>query len=408
MVGLALRTLLLVLALAMPAAAAPEVAARDARLTVEIDPLPATPFEGEMILITVRGLYDVTVGLERLVQPDLRNFGWVQLGRDSWTTQRIEGRQLTVYERRLALYPETAGDLTIAPFIHRLTLVAANGERFVHDVVSPPVTVKVDPRPATIGGWWLPARSLTYSDEWDRDPAMLANGETATRTVRIEATGVPANALPPPPKMLAPWLISFIAPEQRSVELTENGPVSTVVWKWRMRPVSSEPGRLEAFHIPWFDTSSRQMRDVVLNSQRIAFAAMAEPPASGVAGFFVANAALLAGAGSFLAVLALGLPGRRLRSRAELARLVRRVLPDRDARMLRRAARRGDLPASRRAASGLAARSAGAQRAARRQALFALDRHLYGREPAAAGFDLKAFVRSMLGRRPTAGERPAK
>ncbi|NDV85354.1 hypothetical protein GTW51_01420 [Aurantimonas aggregata] len=403
MVALALRILILVFAFTMPAAAAPEITSRDARLTVEIDPLPATPFEGEMILITVRGLYDVTIGLERLEQPDLRNFGWVQLGRDSWTTQRIEGRQLTVFERRMALYPEAAGALTIAPFIHHLTLVAGNSERFVHDVVSPPVTVAVEPRPADAGAWWLPARSLTYSDEWDRDPAMLGNGETATRTVRIEATGLPANALPPPPKMLAPWLISFVAPEQRSVELTEDGPVSTVVWQWRMRPVGSEPGRLEAFHIPWFDTSTRQMRDIVLNSQRIAFAAMAEPPAGGMAGFFTANAALLAGAGSFLAVLALLLPGRRLRSRAELAGLARRIMPDRDALALRRAARRGDMPATRLAARGLVAHSAGARLATRREALSALDRHLYGRFPT-TGFDLQAFVRTMLRGGRTAGD----
>ena len=401
MVGLVLRMLVLVVAFALPAAAQ-EIAPRDARLTVEIDPLPATPFEGEMILITIRGLYDVTIGLERLVQPDLRQFGWVQLGRDSWTSARIEGRQLTVFERRLALYPEAAGTLAIAPFTHRLTLVAGNGERFVHDVVSAPVSVDVEPRPADAGTWWLPARSLTYSDEWDRDPAMLGNGETATRTVRIEATGLPANALPPPPKMLAPWLISFTAPEQRSVELTENGPVSTVVWQWRMRPVSSEPGRLPAFHIPWFDTSTRQMRDIVLGSQRISFAAMAEPAPRGMAGFLVANAPIVSGTVAFLAVLALLLPGRRLRSRAELERLLGRLRPDRDVRALRRAARRGDLVATRAAARALVARSTSSRLASRRAALAALDRHLYGREPA-AGFDLDAFVRDMLSRRTASG-----
>jgi hypothetical protein len=398
MVGLTLRILLLVLAFALPAAAAPEVTPRDARLTVEIDPAPATPFEGEMILITVRGLYDVTIGLERLEQPDLRNFGWMQLGRDSWTSERIDGRQLTVFKRRLALYPEAAGTLTIAPFIHHLTLVAANGERFVHDVVSEPVSVAVEPRPANTGGWWLPARSLTYSDEWDRDPAVLANGETATRTVRIEATGLPANALPPPPKMLAPWLISFIAPEKRSVELTEKGPVSTVEWQWRMRPVSAEPGRLEAFHFPWFDTSTREMRDIVLKSQHISFAAMAEPAPGGVAGYFAANAPVLAGIGSFLAVLALLLPGRKLRSRAELVRLVRHLRPDPDAASLRRAARRRDLPAMRAPARRLLARSRDPRLASRRKALAALDRHLYGRAPAAA-FDLETFLRDMLGRK---------
>ncbi|MBC6718332.1 BatD family protein [Aurantimonas sp. DM33-3] len=396
MVGRLLFTLSLFLfAAAGPAEAAPEISARDARLAVVVDAMPADPYEDEMVLVTIRGLYDVTIALETLVQPDLRNFSWMQLGRDSWTTQRIDGRQLTVFERRLAIFPERGGDLTVGAFTHRLTLVANNGERFVHNVVSEPVTIAAVTRPATEGGWWLPARSLSYSDEWDMDPAMLANGETATRKVTIVAEGVPPGSLPPPPRMIAPWLISFIAPERRSVELTENGPVSTVVWQWRMRPVSSQPGRLGAFHIPWFDTTTREMRDAVLKSQRIAFAAIAEEPeASGWSGLIARNAPLLAGLGSCFLVLLLALPGRRLVSPAEIGGRLRRFLPDRNAVALRRAAARNDAKAARTAAAGLSG-SRGELPAAARTAFARLDRHLYGPQPSPP-LDLKGFARQIF------------
>ena len=369
---------------------------RDASLQVVIDPLPATPYDGEMVLVTIRGVYDVTIALEKLEQPELRNFSWTQLGRDNWGKQRIAGREMTVFERRLALYPHGSGPLTLSPFVHHLTLVAGNGDRFVHDVVSKPVELKVEARPATNGNWWLPARSVEYSDVWDRDPGMLGNGETATRTVTITAAGVPPAALPPPPKMVASWLIAFMAPERRSVQLTKNnGPVSTVVWQWRFRPARSEPGRIPAFHIPWFDTGSRQMRDIVLGSQRIAFSAIAAPKGPGrVAGFLTANAGWLAAlAGAFVVFTAL-LPGLKLKNRTEIAARFRRLLPDPQLRRLKRAAASGDWPRARVAAKRLVDGAPPAMAIRRRQMLAAIDRRLYSRsEDGLAPAELQRIIR---------------
>ena len=232
------------------------------------------------------------------------------------------------------------------------------------------------------------------------DPAKLANGATATRTVSITATGVTAEALPPPPKMRARWLISFIAPEERSTELTPKGPISTVTWRWRMRPVSSEPGRLKAFHIPWFDTRSRQMRDVVLSSQRIAFAAIEEEGAGAALGRLARYGTPIAmGAGLLLTLGALA-PGLRLLNRHQIAARLGRFLPDRAAMALRSAARRGDAKAFRHAAVSLVARLPAPSRAAERDRLLAeLDRKLYGpagMDAPLAPADLRRLGRAIL------------
>ena len=88
-----------------PGFAAPIVSERDASLSIEIDTAGASPYTGEMVLVTVRGLYDVTIALEVFQMPDLPNFGWIQLGRDVWSKTRIGGREMTQFERRLALIP---------------------------------------------------------------------------------------------------------------------------------------------------------------------------------------------------------------------------------------------------------------------------------------------------------------
>ena len=374
----------------------PAVAPRDARLSVEVERTGTTPYVGEMVLVTVRGTYDVTIALEKLVQPDLKNFGWIQLGHDSWTHERIDGRDMTVFERRLALYPRRAGTLPIGSFVHQLTLLGDGGGRFVHDVASPPVTLDVAPKPRTDGDWWLPARSVTLEDHWSTDPGHLANDETARRTVRITAVGVMPNALPPPPKMVGKWLIAFMVPEERKVELTKDGPISTVVWRWRMRPSKSEPGRLKAFHIPWFDTRSREMREVVLKSQRLAYAAVDEASAAAPAPSFAARYGdLFAGGAGLVLCLALLLPGRRLLGASELAARARRRLPDPARWQLRLAAWRGDAPAMRAAAMRLR-RSRPPDRAAI-YALARLDRQVYGRE-ASERLDLRPIARTILAR----------
>jgi len=48
-----------------------------------------------------------------------------------------------------------------------------------------------------VGDWWLPASSLKTI--WDSAPDQIPFGETALRTVTIEAVGMTADQLPPLP-----------------------------------------------------------------------------------------------------------------------------------------------------------------------------------------------------------------
>lgn len=352
----------------------PRVADGDTRLLVEIEAGSETPFVGEMILVTITGYYDVTIALEKFESVDLPNFTWIQLGRDVWSRGRIGGREFVTMERKLALYPQKAGLQRIGPFKHDLTLMEGKAERFKHEVVSEQIDIEIKPKPATNGGWWFPAREVVMTDEWDMDPSHMANGATATRTIKIVADGQPAEMLPNPPLMSAPWLISFIAPEKRSTEITRNGPIGTVEWTWRLRPSNSEPGEIEAFRIPWFDTTSRNMRELVIASQRVAFAAVAERREKEDLGTDYAGIALPALFGLLLPVAAI-LPGRRFLSARLIGSRLSGIFPSRASIGLRWALVRGDARAYRRHAARLFHRSG----APAEDRLRELDRSLYGK-----------------------------
>ncbi|NDW04150.1 BatD family protein [Jiella pacifica] len=335
--------------LAFGAATSADAAEPDLTLEATIEADSLEPYVGEMVLLTLRGDYDAFITLERFEGIELANFTWLQLGRDVWSKSRKNGREYTTVERKLALYPQKPGTLAIGPFRHRLTLDDGSGRRSETIVASNALDLTVKPKPATDGGWWLPAKNVTIDDHWDMDTARLADGATATRTVTITAVGQTAAALPPPPKVVAPWLIAFIAPEIRTTEITRDGPVGTVQWQWRMRPSRSEPGRLPAYHIPWFDTQSREMRDLVMKSRRFAYATITAPEGS-AARTRLENWLLPLALGLLLPVGAALHRRRPLPAREILARL-RRWLPERDALAMRAARIRGDVRAYRRIAA---------------------------------------------------------
>lgn len=359
-----------------------------ATLEVVLDHPGRTIVEKEMVLATIRGTYGVTIARETLTIPRMGGVDWIQLGRDAWSRQTVGGRQVDVMERRVAFFPRRAGTVKIAPIRHTLTLAEPNGRRSVREVHSSPIALAVRPAPRT-GEWWLPAAAVEMTDTWSKPPGALAYTETVTRRVTIWALGATPEMLPPQPPMREPWLVTFVSPERRTSELTPAGPLSTVTWEWTFNPITGEPGVLPEVAIPWFDTGARASRTVLLPAAPIARAGLGTNTAAvwreSVGGRF---ALVFSGLLGVFAVLAVGLPGRRIRSARECRRWLRAVWPQPGLRALHRAARSGNA-ALVRAAAVRVLDDAHAPPAVRRSVLEPLDRHLFG-PPPAPGIDLRA------------------
>lgn len=339
------RLLLLLLVLAGSAAAQD----RDkARLELVLDPREAAPFAGEMVLATLRGIYRQNITREEVKLRPMTDFDWVRLGLDSWTEERIDGLPARVFERRLAFYPRRDGTLEILPIAHRLEVLGAGGKRETVIVRSAPVTLTVAPGPAAAGEPWLPLRALELSESWDTDPARLADGQSATRRIVLRAFGATPEMMPQQPVLRQPWLISFAPPEERNFQVTPEGPVSTVVWTWKLRPITGEPGVIPPVTIPWFDTGSRTPETATIPSASIGYASFSDNAAArwqslGGGGWPVWALSGLAA----LVVVALSLrdrvPETGLRRRWQRRRLLRRLrghVRARDAAGARRTASR--------------------------------------------------------------------
>ncbi|WP_306116060.1 MULTISPECIES: hypothetical protein [unclassified Roseovarius] len=288
-------------------------------LSVSVERTDAPPFVREMILLNIRGVYRRHITRETLVQPDLEGFSWSQLGPDAWSEELLDGKKVKVLNRRMAIYPDRPGTLTIGPFVHKLTLTDEVDDWFEHRITSEPVSIEVKPAPET-DGWWFPVRSLKVSDQWSNAPDQLASGEGVLRVVRLEALGVTPEMIPPMPKLNSPSAMIFPHPEKRLVELTPEGPVTYAFWRWTIRPSNDISTIVEPLSFSYFDTRERVAREVTISAQRIAYgdvlpeAAPAQPDAAAPArlpGWPVALAALLTfGTGLFMALSGWRFTGR--------------------------------------------------------------------------------------------------
>ncbi len=372
------------LLVALPASAQEHTIFDNVKLEVVPETHGVAPYPNELVLVHIRGLYRPLINIQHMQQPELTDFGWMHLTKDKLSESTFDGFPAVAYERVIAVYPEKSGPLEIGSFTHKLTVVDGAGNREI-DVKSAPVTVQVAQwqgpgGPGDPNSWWLPASDVTVADTWAADPNHVPRGETIQRTVTIEAYGVTAEQLPPPPVMRSAGIISFRGPTDRETRVTENGPVARAVYRWNMRPISAFPATVEAIKIPWFDTVSRSMREATIPAQRMAWdvagapsgdaAAIAgpkRPPLGltlgvGASAFLLGVALLLVGTGGLRA-----LPG----------------LPPRALHKLNTAAWRGDAASVRAAVTELVRKEperseAWVGRAEVRAGLAELDRHLYG------------------------------
>ena len=56
----------------------------DVQLKLKLEPRAHPPHPGEMILLSIEGTYKIPVVREKLRQPALDGFDWMQLGEDRW------------------------------------------------------------------------------------------------------------------------------------------------------------------------------------------------------------------------------------------------------------------------------------------------------------------------------------
>ena len=315
--------------------------------------LPAEPpYVGEPLRLVLRSGIRGKIAADRIVEPALTNFDWQQFGIDRSSEEMIDGFWTPVVERVLMIYPLRPGRLTISPFKSYATYVTATGERAQIQFESQPLEIEVRSRDSVVDSkdFWLPAKEVRIVDRWEPEPDKIPFGEMARRMLTIEAEGVTADRLPPLPDFRTPGVVTFAAPVERRTIITDQGPVGRAVYRWNVRPVSTSPAFAPSIRVSWFDIAARTKREAVVPEQRVAFVETARPVSDvGLSTGLMSLRPLIAGLISFVSTFAV----IYLFASSKVAGSGRswRLFAAKPAALgtLRRAARRGDVAAFRRA-----------------------------------------------------------
>lgn len=241
------------------------------KLFLEATANPTDPYLQSQVIYTVRIFTAGSMQSGSLTDPILPNGVVVKLGEDiNYETVR-NGQPYSVIERRYAIFPQSSGNLTIAPPILTGQVAALNKARiglntlFVTDtkairLAAPAIKLHVRPKaPVFEKKLWLPAQKLQIAESWSINPPEFRVGEPITRTIMLTAEGMRGEQLPP----LAPINIqnANTYPAQPIIKtLTDNPDTVNGVRMEKMTFIPTQPGNitLPAMTITWWNTKTNQ------------------------------------------------------------------------------------------------------------------------------------------------------
>jgi hypothetical protein len=179
--------------------------AGDAALFIEVEADPKNPYVQAQTLFTIRVLTRVPFSGD-LSQPEVKDAVIEKLDNDREYVTERQGVQYKVDERRYAVFPQKSGEMNI-PAINLTAQVAIpNPNMFSPSFVpktrqqrfhSDPVKLSVRPIPQEFSGKvWIPASSLTLTEQWSGNGFSITAGEPLTRTLKLQGESVTAGLLP--------------------------------------------------------------------------------------------------------------------------------------------------------------------------------------------------------------------
>lgn len=159
-----------------------------------------------------------------------------------------DGRRLRVRERSYAVFPFSSGPLELngAHVLGRTSAAPGAGTatadgRQALRLQAPAQTLTVRPAPAWVGDAWLPARTLSLSENWSTSATPAQPGQALRRSIRIEALGVDAAQIPPL-HLSAPGL--WVEAEAPRLENRIQGELNIGVREQRFRLVALNGGNI--------------------------------------------------------------------------------------------------------------------------------------------------------------------
>ncbi|SOB74855.1 Oxygen tolerance [Marinobacter sp. LV10R510-11A] len=237
---------------------------------IELTTDKAEVYVQEQLILTVRLFFRGNLIRGELSDPEHPNAIIETLGKQNESSRLRDGVRYRVVERRYAVFPQKSGTLNLPAIRFEGQARDADGSlKFLRDSAQL-FEVQVNDVPAAFSGsTWLPATSLTLAEAGMPPTLNLKTGDNLTRTLSLQAIGLPSEALPPLPDAVPDGLRSYPENPQRDTNVGPDGITSTLTQTRALVPVEAGSLTLPAIRIPWWDTVSNSEKVAIIPAQTL-------------------------------------------------------------------------------------------------------------------------------------------
>ncbi|MDQ0505790.1 BatD family protein [Xanthobacter agilis] len=277
-------------------AAAGQVQTDDEPLFVRVEAAAGPAYVQSDVPVTIR-IYDA-IGMRSgsMEKPLADGASFTEDGGQRSYVKTVGRRRYRVIEQSYLMRPQKSGVITIPPVSLNASVPGFQGSSVASDlpsllgrsgfgepgqrtvtVKSQPVSVRVQPRPEGVTGWFLPALGVTLSQQWSAPVSDIKVGDTVTRTLTLVAKGASPNQLPPLDLEPVDGLRQYVE-ESRTDATLIDGMAGAVLTK-RFSLVPTRPGSftLPAIEVPWWNLATNQQEKAVLPAVTLEVRPGAEP-----------------------------------------------------------------------------------------------------------------------------------
>lgn len=237
---------------------------------IELSTDKAELYVQEQLLLTVQLYFSNELIRGELSEPVSNNAVIESLGPQQEYSRMRGDQRYRMIERRYAVYPQTPGQLSLAPVEFEGSFRGADGRlrilRSNEQLFDLPVK---DIPPQFSGSVWLPATGLTLEESGLPTDNRVTSGANLTRQLTLRANGLPDATLPPFPAQTAPGLRSYPEPAKRATDISTDGLMSILQQASALVPVQAGELRLPEVRIPWWDTVSDSEKVAIIPARTL-------------------------------------------------------------------------------------------------------------------------------------------
>jgi hypothetical protein len=245
---------------------------------LEDDVILKTEVSSSSIFINKQMIYTVKLyNHQRLIDaeyqpPQIEDALLIPLGDGRHYQTMMNDRNYAVEEQQYAIFPQKSGQFTLVGPSFKALVFGAVPKRV--RAKSKATTLSVKPIPLDYTGKdWLPAKQLALTEVYDQTEGALKQGSTLTRTVTLQASGIPAQLLPNLEFPSNPKFNSYPEkPEQRNIFKQGDliGRTDT-----KITYILNTPGKitLPPLEVSWFNIKTGKEEKVSLPAHTIVVSA---------------------------------------------------------------------------------------------------------------------------------------